>query len=98
MARGRCCEVGQRSRILLGALDAPRLQGIQSHDPRRDGGAETFREEWPEGLVFPPLDIPGRPIIDENEPKNVILGFGNGNRCALLTALAKEESHFKFEV
>ena len=40
-------EVGERGRILGHIIHEERLQSLHGHNPRGNGGAEGFTEEWP---------------------------------------------------
>ena len=68
-------EVRQRRRVAFGARGgrhAERLQRIHRHHPGRDRGGEVLREERPQGLVFPRLDVTRRPVIHEAETEQMI--------------------------
>ena len=38
--------------------------------------AKLFAKKGPERLIFPALDIAGRPVIHQNEPKNMVARLG----------------------
>lgn len=48
-------------------------------DPRGDGGGETFCEEGTEGLVFPGLDVAGRPVVEKAYAEDVLGRVGDGD-------------------
>ena len=69
--------------------DAERRERVERDDPRRDRRREALREEWPERLVLPRLDVARRPVVDETEAGDVRLGDGDRNRSRRAHCLAR---------
>ena len=84
--------------VLLRAGNAQVIQGLESDDPRGDGGAEVFAEEGPQGNVFPLLDVACGPIVEEHEAEDVILRLGCCDALAEWLAFERDEGHFELEV
>ncbi|VVN19213.1 hypothetical protein PS676_04212 [Pseudomonas fluorescens] len=94
-------QVGQRLRIAFRTRwlrTAERLQRFGCHHPWRDAGNETLRQERPQWLVFPRLDIPRRPVVEQAETGDVIGGLTDGNRVAHLVALADPDTQFQLVI
>ncbi|MNV15918.1 hypothetical protein D3C71_1066630 [compost metagenome] len=94
-------QVRQRLRIALGTCrlgTTERLQRFGGDHPRRDAGDEAFRQERPQRLVFPGLDVPCRPVVEQAETGDVIGGVANGNRVAHVVALADPDAQLQFVV
>lgn len=49
-------------------------------DPGGDGGGEAFGEEGAERLVFPGLDVAGRPVVEEADAEDMVRGAGDRDR------------------
>ena len=54
------------------AAVSERFERFQRHDPRRDAGAEIFRQKRTERLVFPRLNIARAPVVHQDQAKNVV--------------------------
>jgi hypothetical protein len=69
--------------------DAERLQRLERDDPGRDRRREVLRQERPQGLVLPRLDVAGRPVVQEAEAEEVLLrpidGIGSPRRLPVPT-------------
>ena len=88
----RRAQVGQRRGILRRQRLTEGLERIQRHDPRRNGGAEIFREKRPERLVFPRLHIARAPVVHQDEPEDVLLGPLDRDRLAERVSGPDEET------
>src|SRR5712671_60857 len=78
-------EIWQGPRVALGARKGSRAKGcqrVQAHDPWRYRGREVLGKEGTEGLVLPALDVAGRPIVHEAEPRDVRLRLADRNGLA----------------
>lgn len=79
-------------------LDPDGFEGVEGDEPRGDGGGEGLAEEGAEGLVFPPLDVAGGPVVDEDEPKDVVFGGFDGDSFGEVGSFADVVAEFEFEV
>src|SRR5262249_30803653 len=78
-------EVGLRRRISRGPARLRRAeggQGFRRDHPGRDGGKKALAEEGSERLIFPPLNIARRPIVEQAKSGDVVSRLGNGDRRA----------------
>ena len=94
-------EVRQRRGVALGALERGRpvgLQRVHRDDPGRNGGGEILREERPERLVLPGLDVARRPVVEQHRAEHVLRGLADGDRVAEFVAGADEEPELGFVV
>src|SRR5262245_16332911 len=67
-------QIRQRLRIALRTFESGRAEGRQSfhsYNPRRDRRGEALREERPQRLIFPALNVARRPVIDQTQTKDV---------------------------
>jgi hypothetical protein len=99
---GRITEIRQRNRVILRASAGgaeKRTEGIKSHHPRANRSSEILGSKRTKGDVFPFLDITGRPVIHEDEAKEVVVGFGHYQRATEGVGSASDEgTDFEFEV
>ena len=61
---------------------AKRLQRLERDDPRRDRGREVLREERPERLVLPRLDVARGPVVQQARAPNTWSSRLGDRRCA----------------
>lgn len=75
-------EVGERRGVTGRARirrDAEGRQGLEGDDPGGERRGEVLGEERPQGLVFPRLDVAGRPVVEEGDPEELLGGLADGN-------------------
>ena len=78
-------------RIFGGAGRYRSAEGLESShgsDPGGDGGGEAFSEEGAERLVFPRLDVAGRPVVEEAYAEDMVRGAGDRDRRSERIGLA----------
>jgi len=85
-----------RERLWVGVAagsdwSAEGLECCHRGDPRGDGGGEAFGEEGTEGLVFPGLNVAGRPVIEKSQAEDVLRRVGDGNGGSEKIGLADVE-------
>ena len=77
---------------------AERLQRFGGHHPRRDAGNKALGQERAQRLVFPGLDIPRRPVVEQAETGNMLACFADRDRVAHVIALANPDPQFQLVV
>lgn len=75
-----------------------RLQGIQRYNPWRDSRAEVLTIERPEWCCFGSLNVPGRPIVQEYDAKDVLFCLIDWNGCSLFITFADEGCELELEI
>src|SRR5262249_41079102 len=94
-------EIGQRCRVctLSRCRWYPgRLQGIERNDPGRNARREALGQEGAERLVFRALQVTSRPIVDQTQPCEMLLGLGDGDRLAKEISLPDPHADLGLEV
>ena len=84
--------------VLLWASDAKVIKGFEGDDPGGDGRTKILAEEGSEGDVFPLLDVAGRPVVEQDQAKDVVISLGRRDALAERFAVEGDESHFELEV
>ena len=84
--------------VILDARGLKRLQRIHRHDPRADAGAEILRVERPERHHLPPLYIPRRPIIHQDQAEDILLRLLDRHGLSHLVPLAQEGPELQLKV
>src|SRR5690606_3425075 len=82
-------EVWKGVRIAVGPRrlrHSERRKRLGRDDPGRDARHEVLRQEGPERLILPCLDVARRPIVQQAEARNVILGILDGDWLTELVA------------
>src|SRR5690606_41060523 len=64
------------------------LECFQCDDPGRDGGGEVLRQEGPQRLVFPGLDVACRPVVQDAQAKHAL--FSEIDRNARAQGIARD--------
>ncbi|MNY02778.1 hypothetical protein D3C86_1353650 [compost metagenome] len=75
-----------------------RFQRFGRDNPWRNAGDETLRQERPQRLVFPGLDVPRRPVVEQAETGDVISGVTDGDGVAHVVALTDPDAQFQFVI
>src|SRR5690606_26777493 len=73
-------------------------QRFARDDPWRDGAGEILGQEGAERLVFPGLQVARRPIVEQAQPEQVVVGPFQRDAFAGRIALAYENAEFQFVV
>src|SRR4029077_19474530 len=66
--------------------------------PRRRRGGERFREERPQRLALPDLDVPRAPVIDEHEAKRMLRELPGRYRLAQRGTDPDDEADLRLEI
>src|SRR3984957_1142998 len=90
--QGRRGALGPRER------NAKRSQRLQRHDPWRNRRREILRQERPQRLLFPCLQIARRPVIEQTQAKDMRLGIRHRNRPPARIARTDEDAEFELVV
>ena len=100
LAIGVRVEIRQRLRIARGPFERgpERRQRLHRHDPGRERGGEVLRQERAERLVFPGLDVARRPVVEQRDAEQMLLGLVDRDRLAERIALADEEAELELVV
>src|SRR2546423_10126412 len=94
-------EIGKRLRVALGTRKgrtAERRERFQRDDPRRYRRGEALREERPQRLVFPRLDVARRPVVEEYDAEDVLEGILDRDRPTQPAAGADDEAELGFVI
>src|SRR4051812_21819733 len=94
-------KIRQWRRVTLWTSECLRTIGherFHGDDPWRDGRSETLGEEWSERLVLPRLNVARRPIVNETEAEDVLLGLVDRNALAEFVSGADIETDLEFIV
>ena len=75
---------------------APSASIVTIHGEIED--AKFFAKKRPKRNIFPFLDVPGAPVIQQHHPKNIIFGFMNRNIFAHYIGIGSNKSRFKFKI
>ncbi len=97
----RRIEIRQRRGVALRTHKercAIRSERFHWYHPRRDAGCEALAQKRAERLVFPGLYIAGRPVVDQADAEDVILGGLDGDRLSQRVARPDEEADFEFVI
>ncbi|SPE17970.1 exported hypothetical protein [Candidatus Sulfotelmatomonas gaucii] len=97
----RRAQISKRGWIAFGAFECGNAiwrQCFQRNNPGRDGCGEVLRKKRTERLVLPRLDVACRPVVDEAQAEDVLLGFGDRNRLTQRVGRTDEDAHFQFVV
>jgi len=76
-------QVFQRRGFLHRSFFAERRKRAHGDHPGGNAGRKVFGVEGTQWLVFPFLNITGRPVINQDHAEDVVIGFINGNRITL---------------
>src|SRR5258706_6477813 len=68
---------------------------IQRYDPRRNRGREILGLEWPQRGRLPGLNVARRPVVQQTDAENMILGPVDQYGRALFIADANEDAEFQ---
>src|SRR5256885_2082090 len=74
----RIAEIFERLRVTRIAIERLCTKGSESFhrdNERRDRSSEILGEKWSERLVFPRLNIAGRPVVHKADTEDVIFRF-----------------------
>ena len=82
----------------VGPRRAERLQRLGRHDPRRNGRHEALAEERPERLVFPPLNVARRPVVEKTEARDVTRRVRRSRWAAEFIAWPDPDAKLQFVV
>ena len=100
-AVGRIVEIGEWLRVTLCARGERRAKGRQRferHHPRTDRACKILGEKRAQWLILPALDIARRPVVQETNAKEVIVGVVYCDRFALCVAATDESTQLQFVV
>jgi hypothetical protein len=75
-------QIRKRCRFLVRRFDATVGNVTQRYDPGRNRGGEGLPEKGAQRLVLEGLNVPGRPVVDQQQPEYVSLGIGYRYRLA----------------
>ena len=70
-------------------------QRLSRHHPGRNAGGKTLRQKRTQRLVFPRLQVPRRPVIEQAEASDMLGRLANGNRLANRIARADPHAHLQ---
>ena len=73
-------------------------QRLRGDHPGGHGGGEVLRQERPERLVFPGLDVPGGPVVEQAVAGDVVGCLADRDRVTGGVAGADPDAEFEFEV
>ena len=73
---------------------AKRFHGIKGDYPRRDSRAEILALERPHNGRFICLNVPCRPVVQQNKSKDMVFGLVDRNRLAEIIAMRYQASKF----
>src|SRR5687768_16886818 len=96
-------EILERLRIIRVAFECFRTEWSESlhrYDIRRNRRREILRQERPERLVFPRLNVACRPVVDQAYAEDMLFGLADRNRPTEFVSLSykKPELHFVVEI
>lgn len=74
------------------------LKSFQGHNPRRYRGRRPLGVKRSKRSHFEELDIPRRPVIQHNKPKNELLCIFYVRSLSSRDWIRQEDSHFELEV
>ena len=100
-AIGGMVEIGQRQRVPFGARGQwlPEwLQRLQRHHPRADAAGEILGKERPEWLILPTLNVTRRPIVQNTDTEQMVIGLCQRNGVAHGVAGSYERAEFELVV
>src|SRR5680860_841973 len=97
-SHGAGTEVVERFRILARKVDASCRQCLERGHPGGNRGGERLAEVRPEWNVLPCLDVACRPVVECDDPENVLRKVIDGDRVTLLAGRAHDVPELGFDV
>src|SRR5205814_9062245 len=88
-------QIWQRLRVLRWQRFTELLERFQRHHPRRNAGAEIFRQKRSERLMFPGLNIARAPIVHQDKTEDVIDRASDGHQLADRITRSNQERHYQ---
>ena len=92
---GLVLQIRQRRGIAVGARGLGD-QRLGRDGPGADRGGEALRQERPERLVFPGLQVARRPVVEQAKSGDMRLGLGHANAAA--ERVARADPNAKLEL
>src|SRR5229473_8182319 len=77
---------------------AKRLQRLAGDDPRTDRGRERLGLKRPERHIFPLLDIPRAPVVQQHKAEDHILRLLLAEHLTHWRRLPDHDAHFELEI
>src|SRR5260370_36393916 len=77
---------------------AKRSERFHRHHPRRKRSRKTLRQERPERLILPSLNVPRRPVINQANSENIFFRLADWNGFSQRISTAHKEAQFKFVI
>src|SRR6516164_11572813 len=75
-----------------------RCECFGSDHPGRYSGPKVLGQEWAQRLVLPTLDVARGPIVEEAEPRYMLIGLADRNRLTESIARSDPDPEFKLVV
>ena len=98
---GGVVEIGERGGIERWAQvggDSERGECGLWDNPGGNAGCKALPQERAKRLVFPGLDVSGRPVVEEGEAEDVRVGLADGNGFSERVAFGDVDADFEFVV